>query len=66
MDLRGVVQLWELMVPGLGGQRVVFGALGAVVFWSVDQWVALGCAEGHAAWGCMGVKWTCALDGVLD
>ena len=23
MDLRGVVQLWELIVPGLGGQRVV-------------------------------------------
>ena len=46
MDLRGVVQLWELIVPGLGGQRVVLGALGAVVFW------ALGGALEWSAWGC--------------
>ena len=46
MDLRGVVQLWELIVPGLGGQRVVFGALGAIMFW------ALGSALEWSAWGC--------------
>ena len=33
-------------MPGLGGQRVVFGALGAVVFW------ALGGALEWSAWGC--------------
>ena len=32
-----MVQFWELIVPGLVGQRVVFGAQGAVVFWALGD-----------------------------